>query len=231
MVQLHAQFAAQEKNSSARLDLQQALDAALADNRALVARVAALTRELGEERSGAQWARLIGHVSEYSTAKALRSRVTKHAGNQLQMFGVPKKQRPEVWELMCGALDARKSNEGVYAACVADCKRLLDKGVAEEIRKDVVRTKIAGERSEDMSAAMTRVLSVFALRHPKIGYCQSMNLLVKPLLAVFGPDQGEERVFWVLEALVTKLLPAGYYTAGMEGIRAECVVVRHLVKK
>jgi hypothetical protein len=35
-----------------------------------------------------------------------------------------------------------------------------------------------------VKGAMTRILSVFAFRHPHIGYCQSMNMLLEPLLQV-----------------------------------------------
>lgn len=60
-------------------------------------------------------------------------------------------------------------------------------------------------RSERGSAALKRMLTVFAYRHPRVGYCQAMSYLAALLLLVFR--EHELRAELVEEARATKQKP------------------------
>lgn len=69
-------------------------------------------------------------------------------------------------------------------------------------------------------SALRRVLSAFAIDHPKIGYCQSLNFLAGMLL-LFLP---EERAFWLLHIIATDILP-GTHETSLEGANVDLWVL------
>ena len=54
------------------------------------------------------------------------------------------------------------------------------------------------------------------VRNNEIGYCQSMNFVVATMLMYCS----EEQSFWILCSLVEDVLPEGYYTETLSGLRA-----------
>lgn len=66
-------------------------------------------------------------------------------------------------------------------------------------------------------ASLRKVLRAYALRNPKVGYCQSMNFLCAMLLF----HMNEERAFWVFAALLEDILPSDYYDPTMLGGRVD----------
>ena len=56
----------------------------------------------------------------------------------------------------------------------------------------------------------------FQVRNKEIGYCQSMNFVVATMLMYCS----EEQSFWILCSLVEDVLPEGYYTETLSGLRA-----------
>ena len=54
------------------------------------------------------------------------------------------------------------------------------------------------------------------VRNKEIGYCQSMNFVVATMLMYCS----EEQSFWILCSLVEDVLPEGYYTETLSGLRA-----------
>jgi hypothetical protein len=72
-------------------------------------------------------------------------------------------------------------------------ERIMDFEIKREIEKDVLRTqnKRAFFRMEKVRAMMTRILLVYALEHPKVGYKQGMNDLVAAMLFLFFRERME----------------------------------------
>ena len=113
---------------------------------------------------------------------------------------------------------------GYYASLLL---KTPDAAAASALGKDVDRTFPGHEffDSEAGLAALTRVLSAFAVHNPEIGYCQSLNFLAGFLLVVLP----EEHAFWTLEVLVGEILPPHYFNAGLLAMFADQRVLAHLV--
>jgi hypothetical protein len=75
--------------------------------------------------------------------------------------------------------------------------------------------------------SLRRILQAFALHHPAIGYCQSLNFLAGMMLIFMS----EEESFWLLITVVEKLLPPDYYTKSMVGTYVDQFVLAHIIKK
>ena len=63
-----------------------------------------------------------------------------------------------------------------------------------------------------MLSALRRLLSAFAIDHPNIGYCQSLNFIAGLLLLFLS----EEKAFWMLHIITMSLLP-GSHEESLEG--------------
>jgi hypothetical protein len=75
--------------------------------------------------------------------------------------------------------------------------------------------------------SLRRILQAFALHHPSIGYCQSLNFIAGMMLIFMS----EEEAFWLLLTVVEKLLPPDYYTKSMVGTYVDQFVLAHIIKK
>ena len=64
-------------------------------------------------------------------------------------------------------------------------------------------------------------------RNPAVGYCQGMNLVASTLLLVHAD---EEAAFWVLAALVERILPDGFFSPTLLPSRACPLVLLDLVQ-
>merc|ERR1712217_881858 len=73
--------------------------------------------------------------------------------------------------------------------------------------------------------ALENVLRAFAAKNTEIGYCQSMNFIAAMLLQY----ESEENAFWMLCSIVEDLLPQGYYSPSLHGLRVDLKVFDALV--
>ncbi|CAK4137319.1 unnamed protein product [Aphanomyces euteiches] len=145
--------------------------------------------------------------------------------------GIPIEYRGRVWWLCSGAAQKRAA-----AAPADQYESLLWRAdevlvdVANEIEKDLYRTfprePDSREEREASISELRRLLSMYSLRNPKVGYCQSMNFLAAMLLVYLG----EEEAFWVLACIVEDLVP-GYHTKSMVGSRVDQHVFAALVEQ
>lgn len=60
-------------------------------------------------------------------------------------------------------------------------------------------------------------LTVFHRRNPAVGYCQGMNLITSTILLVHAD---EEDAFWMLAAIVEKILPEDFFSPSLLPSRA-----------
>ena len=77
-----------------------------------------------------------------------------------------------------------------------------------------------------MLDTMRRVLSVYALHNPEVGYCQGMNVVLAMLLLVVE----EEDAFFTLDTIVHEIMP-GYYAPGLPGLIHDQRVLQKLMEK
>ncbi|KAG5367855.1 GTPase-activating protein [Yarrowia sp. C11] len=148
--------------------------------------------------------------------------------------GIPAEWRGQAWFWFARGYEYLNSNVGVYDQ-LCEKSATMENVDAELIERDLYRTfpdnvyfrKSEGEADETpMIMALRRVLRAFALHHPKVGYCQSLNFLAGLLLLFMD----EERAFWMLHIITQKYLP-GVHDTNLEGVNVDQGVLMLLVQK
>ncbi|XP_061580576.1 growth hormone-regulated TBC protein 1-A-like isoform X2 [Cololabis saira] len=77
-----------------------------------------------------------------------------------------------------------------------------------------------------LQEALFRVLLAYGLHNKAVGYCQGMNFIAGYLIII---TKDEEQSFWLLDALLGRILP-DYYSPAMLGLKADQDVLGELVK-
>ncbi|CAL1166091.1 unnamed protein product [Cladocopium goreaui] len=127
--------------------------------------------------------------------------------------GIPPNLRGTMWFLCSGGLSKRRSSKESYASLVQEGHRCKDSTAGRTIANDLPRTGC----DESLLPSLENVLLAYAVRNKEIGYCQSMNFVVATMLMYCS----EEQSFWILCSLVEDVLPEGYYTETLSGLRAD----------
>lgn len=179
--------------------------------------------------------------------------------------GLSLEVRPTAWRLLLGHLPAvqarradtlarrrREYREAVSAHYPSESENLEMDATMRQISVDIPRT-VPEHRmfhSPNVQAALTRVLYVWAVRHPASGYVQGMNDLVTPFFFVFlsehlegkGMSLLDEKVieiddesleeveadaYWCLNALLNDI--QDYYTFSQPGIQRRVLYLSELV--
>lgn len=145
--------------------------------------------------------------------------------------GIPSSLREKVWMEVSGAGARMKSNSGVYEGLLSkECAGQQETEMVSQISIDLERTfpdniNFNGKSDEDMKISLKNVLKGFGLSNPDVGYCQGINYVAALLLLIV---KDEEKTFWLLNVLITTILPP-YYNSAMSGARAEMEVLTELI--
>ncbi|KAJ3911896.1 GTPase activating rab protein [Lentinula edodes] len=147
--------------------------------------------------------------------------------------GIPLVYRSKLWLECSGGLEMREP--GLFRDLLADVAKDLAQGtgggVLAEIEKDVGRTMplnmFFGGDGPGVDK-LRRVLTAYSCRNPAVGYCQGMNLVTSTLLLVHAD---EEEAFWVLCALVERILPEEFFSPSLLPSRACPLVLLDYVQE
>ncbi|GAB5569529.1 TBC1 domain family member 8 isoform X3 [Prionailurus iriomotensis] len=143
---------------------------------------------------------------------------------KLVAMGIPESLRGKLWLLFSGYY-GNLVEESMGKCCL----------VTEEIERDLHRSlpEHPAFQNETGIAALRRVLTAYAHRNPKIGYCQistermqSMNILTSVLLLYAK----EEEAFWLLVAVCERMLP-DYFNHRVIGAQVDQSVFEELIKE
>ncbi|KAF9475431.1 TBC-domain-containing protein [Pholiota conissans] len=146
---------------------------------------------------------------------------------RLVRSGIPLVYRAKVWLESSGALEMREP--GMFQDLLTQVEG--HDGVAGEIEKDVGRTMPLNIFFGGDGAGvdkLRRVLLAYSRRNPAVGYCQGMNLITSTLLLVHAD---EEDAFWMLAAIVERLLPEDFFSPSLLPSRACPLVLLEFVQE
>ncbi|XP_051558059.1 growth hormone-regulated TBC protein 1-A [Myxocyprinus asiaticus] len=142
--------------------------------------------------------------------------------------GVPNEHRSLVWMAASGAQEQLDRNPGYYQSLL---NSQHDPRLVETIRTDLHRTfpdNVQFRKSADpcLQKALYNVLLAYGHHNKAVGYCQGMNFIAGYLIII---TKDEEKSFWLMEALLGRILP-DYYTPAMLGLKADQEVLGELVR-
>ncbi|KAI3605658.1 gtpase activating rab protein [Moniliophthora roreri] len=148
--------------------------------------------------------------------------------DRLVRRGIPLVYRSKVWLECSGGLEMREP--GLFRDLLAEAEKDNGANVLVEIEKDVGRTMPLNVFFGGDGAGvdkLRRVLTAYSRRNPAVGYCQGMNLVTSTLLLVHAD---EEEAFWVLTAIVERLLPEDFFSPSLLPSRACPMVLLDYVR-
>ncbi|XP_053311209.1 growth hormone-regulated TBC protein 1 [Spea bombifrons] len=143
--------------------------------------------------------------------------------------GIPSEHRCNVWMIISGAQAQMDQNPGYYQSVLDEGKRNLK--LEDAVRTDLNRTfpdnvQFHKTANPCLQTNLYNVLVAYGHHNKSVGYCQGMNFIAGYLILV---TKDEEKSFWLLDALIGRILP-DYYSPEMIGLKTDQEVLGELVK-
>ncbi|CAG5857741.1 unnamed protein product [Menidia menidia] len=170
-------------------------------------------------RRSIKWSKLLKGKSKVQKSVKLKRYVRK---------GIPNEHRALIWMAASGAQDHLEKNPGYYQSLLTAAH---DPKLVETIRTDLNRTfpdnvQFRKTSNPSLQKGLYNVLLAYGHHNPTVGYCQGMNFVAGYLLII---TKDEEKSFWLMDALLGKILP-DYYSPAMLGLKMDQEVLGELVK-
>ncbi|KAI5269235.1 Growth Hormone-Regulated Tbc Protein 1 [Manis pentadactyla] len=170
-------------------------------------------------RRAARWSGLLRGGGGVRRSETLKRYIRK---------GVPLAHRARVWMGVSGAQAQMDQNPGYYHRLLQGQR---DEGLEEAIRTGMNRTfpdNVQFQKGADpcLQKALYNVLLAYGHHNLAVGYCQGMNFIAGYLILI---TKNEEESFWLLDALVGRILP-DYYSPTMLGLKTDQEVLGELVR-
>jgi len=149
--------------------------------------------------------------------------------------GIPPEHRGPLWAHLSGARRKKAKQEETkpnYYQSLLDYANVNPPNHAlSTLEKDLPRTSPIHSiyHDQEATAMLRRILTAYAIRNQKVGYCQSMNF-IGALLLLFTE---EEEAFWLLCTLVEDLTCVNghfYHQADLAGVHIDECVFSDLVQ-
>nr|XP_054931826.1 growth hormone-regulated TBC protein 1-like isoform X1 [Dermacentor andersoni] len=154
----------------------------------------------------------------------------RHSSAKLKRYvrkGVPREHRKQVWMVLSGAAAMQSEQRGLYQALL---QQSLRPDLVETIQIDVPRTfpdNVYFHGGGQQQKSLFNILVAYAHFNQGVGYCQGLNFIAGLLLLA---TEDEEATFWLLRALLERLLP-DYYGRHMTGLLTDIEVLAELVRQ
>ncbi|MCJ1252852.1 hypothetical protein MMC24_000658 [Lignoscripta atroalba] len=141
--------------------------------------------------------------------------------------GIPPSWRGAAWFFYAGGDNFVHKHPNLYNDLVVRSQTELRDDDKESIERDLHRTfpdnihfkpidPVASTMEAPLLHSLRHVLYAFALHHPRIGYCQSLNFITGLLLLFLS----EEKAFWMLHIITKSYLP-GTHETSLEGANVD----------
>ncbi|XP_041726629.1 growth hormone-regulated TBC protein 1-A [Coregonus clupeaformis] len=145
--------------------------------------------------------------------------------------GVPNEHRGLTWMAASGAQEHLEKNPGYYHSLLDTTKQQHDPKLVDSIRTDLNRTfpdnvQFRKTSNPCLQKTLYNVLLAYGHHNPAVGYCQGMNFIAGYLIII---TKDEEKSFWLMDALLGRILP-DYYTPAMLGLKMDQEVLGELVR-
>ncbi|GLD52009.1 growth hormone-regulated TBC protein 1-A-like protein [Lates japonicus] len=170
-------------------------------------------------RRSVRWSKLLQEKPQVEKNLTVKRYVRK---------GVPNEHRARIWMAASGAQEQLESKPGYYQSLLA---MEHDTKLKETIHTDMHRTfpdniLFQGKVEPSLQTALYKVLLAYGHHNKAVGYCQGMNFIAGYLIII---TKDEEKSFWLMDALLGRILP-DYYSPAMLGLKTDQEVLGELVK-
>ncbi|XP_030057378.1 growth hormone-regulated TBC protein 1 isoform X2 [Microcaecilia unicolor] len=142
--------------------------------------------------------------------------------------GIPNEHRALIWMIVSGAQAEMDLNPGYYHKLLEGEKndRLVDAVLTDMNRTFPDNVQFRRTSNPCLQQALYNVLVAYGHHNKNVGYCQGMNFITGYLILI---TRDEEKSFWLLDALINRILP-DYYSPEMMGLKTDQEVLGELVR-
>ncbi|XP_077513561.1 growth hormone-regulated TBC protein 1-like [Amblyomma americanum] len=169
-----------------------------------------------------KWERMLSHNARPPVLRPGSAKLKRYVRK-----GIPREHRKQVWMALSGAAAMQSEERGLYQSLLQQNRK---PDLVETIQIDVPRTfpdNVYFHGGGQQQQSLFNVLVAYAHFNRGVGYCQGLNFIVGLLLLA---TEDEEASFWLLRALLERLLP-DYYGRHMTGLLTDIEVLAQLVRQ